>query len=292
VIKRILLFVLLILVIGGISSTAFSSRAEAPVFNLNQTEESSINQGLEIDSYDSTPASKSHLNHVNESLDQKVLRLERQIANLTEMNYASKLERMQQEMQQLHGQLEVQNHDLSQLKEQLKSFYQDLDQQINKLTPEGSKKKSASTPNKISVAESSDAFVDNNNGKTKELQTYEAAFNLLNKKEYDNAISGFQAFVKKFPESMYTANAHYWLGEIYYLKGKSESANREFQVIITDYPDNAKVADAILKVGLIAMDAGNNAKAKQNFIKVQKQFPGTTAAKIASLRLKEIKQKY
>jgi tol-pal system protein YbgF len=292
VIKKILFVVLVILVIGGISSAAFSSGAQAPVFNLNQAEESSFNQGLEIDSYVPAPASKSRPNSVNESLDQKVLRLERQIANLIEMNYASKLERMQQEMQQLHGQLEVQNHDLSQLKEQLKSFYQDLDQQINKLTPEGGKKKSVSTLDKTSVAELSDTLVDSNNGKTKELQTYEAAFNLLNKKEYDKAISRFQAFIKNFPESLYTANAHYWLGEIYYLKGKSESANREFQVIITDYPDNTKVADAMLKVGLIAMDAGNNAKAKQNFIKVQKQFPDTTAAKIASLRLKEIKQKY
>lgn len=285
------LFVLLVLVMGA-PSIAFSLRG-APVLNLNQTEEMASNQSLEIDQYDPPSSSKSYLNRPpNEPLDQRVLRLERQIANLTEMNYANKLEKMQQEVQQLHGQLEVQNHDLSQLKEQVKNFYQDLDLRVSKLVLDDNKKNGNPTNvvNKTSATESSDILPETNN-KKKELQTYETAFNLLNKKEYDKAISSFQVFIKNFPESTYTANAHYWLGEIYYLKGKSTSANKEFQVIIADYPDNAKVADAMLKVGLIAMDNGNNTKAKQNFIKVQKQFPSTTAAKIATLRLKEIKER-
>lgn len=287
-------FLVLPLFLLGIWSIAFDGYAQAPVVDLSKSTEQEplVSQSLEIDQDDPMPT-RSSINHSVETVDQRVLRLEKQISNLTEMNYASKLEKLQQELQQLHGQIEVQTHDLTQLKEQVRNFYQDLDQRLSK---EKSHQNSTSTKNTLNSENTSSATDEtlastSEANKTKELQTYEAAFNLLNKKDYTKAISGFQSFVKDYPDSAYTVNAHYWLGEIFYLKGKPEQANKEFQIIITNYPDNPKVADAMLKIALIEMDAENYTKAKQHLLKVQKQFPGTTAAKIATLRLKEIKQK-
>ncbi len=298
-------FVLSILLIGCFSD-AFCARAGAPVVDLSRAsqQESFSNQAsLEVDQ-DEPLSARPIITHQNEPVDQRILRLEKQISNLVEMNFASKLEKIQQEVQQLQGQLEVQNHEMTQLKEQVRSFYQDLDQRLAKVQPglssipgkkvlkvENSQKSTADdSQNNLDYAvKSSDDMVASS--KTKELQTYEVAFNQLNKKNYEKAIKGFQGFVKEYPSSIYSVNAYYWMGEIFYLKGKPEQANKEFQTIIANYPDSPKVADAMLKVALIAMDAGNYTKAKQNFAKVQKQFPGTTAAKIATLRLKEIKHK-
>jgi tol-pal system protein YbgF len=243
------LSIFLLGLILGIFSTAYGARAEAPVVDLSRGQQESL--GLEIDD-----------NRQSEPMDQRLLKLERQIANLNDMNYASKLEKVQQELQQLRGQMEVQTHDLTQLKEQVKNFYQDLDQRLTKKT--------------TAVAAATGIA---------------AAFNQLNKKQYEKAISGFQAFIKAYPSNAYTVNAHYWLGEIYYLKDKPELASKEFQAIVANYPENPKVADAMLKLALIAMDAGNYTKARQHLGKVQHQFTGSTAAKIATLRLKEIKQK-
>jgi tol-pal system protein YbgF len=288
-------FVLLIFLIGCFSN-AFAIHTEAPVVDLSKTsqQDAMLNQGsLEIDQ-DDPVSSRLAIPHQNEPMNQRVLRLERQISNLVEMNVASKLEKMQQEVQQLQGQLDVQNHDMGQLKEQVRSFYQDLDQRLTKIQPDQSDspgKNVLSAENRVKSVPNDPLTTSEPNTKTKELQTYEAAFNLLNKKEYDKAIGGFQSFVKDYPTSTYTVNAHYWMGEIFYLKGKPEQANKEFQIIIVNYPDSPKVADAMLKVALIAMDTGNYAKAKQHFTRVQKQFPGTTASKIATLRLKELKQK-
>jgi tol-pal system protein YbgF len=282
--------VLLILLVSF--SSAYAARAEVPVVDLNKSsvqDNLANNAGLEVDQNDAAP--RATVTHQNEPMDQRVLRLERQISNLTEMNYSSKMERIQQQVQQLQGQIEVQTHEMAQLKDQVRNFYQDLDSRITKISPDQStaEKNPASDKSKLPVKES--AIQDGPSTKTKELQSYEAAFNLLNKKDYEKAITGFQTFVKEYPSSTYTVNAHYWLGEIYYLKDKPDLANKEFQMIIANYPDSPKVADAMLKVALIAMDAGNYPKAKINLTKVQKQYPGTTAAKIAALRLKEIKQK-
>lgn len=273
-------------------STAFGARAEAPVVDLSRSSQdtSTTTESLEIDQQvPITP--RATPSHQNEPIDQRVLRLERQIANLNEMNYASKFEKVQQELQKLQGQIEVQNHSMTELKDQVHNFYQDLDQRLAKKPPAAE----SSAPEGTAVGEkeksTATAINGNDTNKTKALQTYEAAFNLLNKKEYDKAINSFQTFIKNYPNSSYTVNAHYWLGEIYYLKDKPELANKEFQTILSEYSDSPKVADALLKIALIAMDAGNDAKARQNLIKVQKQFPGSTAAKIATLRLKELKQK-
>lgn len=263
--------------------------AQAPVVDLSKDQSHDImaSQDLEIDQGEAVP-SRSPMTHQNEPMDQRVMRLERQISNLAEMNYSSKMEKLQQELQQLQGQIEVQNHELNQIKEQLRNFYTDLDQRITKGQTANDKNTSSADPEKNAAKVPTAS--ENVSNKGKELQSYEAAFNLLNKKEYDQAISGFQNFIKEYPDGSYTANAHYWLGEIYFLKGKSDLARGEFQTIITKYPSNPKVADAMLKVALISMDAGNYSKAKADLLKVQKQFPNTTAAKIAALRLKEIKQ--
>lgn len=290
--------VLLTLLISSFSS-AYAARAEVPVVDLSsraQTQqETPINSGLEVDQSE-VPA-RPVATHQNEPIDQRVLRLERQISNLAEMNYSSKMEKIQQELAQLQGQIEVQNHELGQLKDQVRNFYQDLDSRLAKIQPEtsvGTDKTSTNLKGKPQItakepAKEAEPDVAANNGK--ELQSYEAAFNLLNKKDYEKAILGFKNFIQEYPSSSYAVNAHYWLGEIYYLKDKPDQANKEFQTIIAAFPDNPKVADALLKVALISMDAGNYAKAKVNLVKVQKQFPGSTAAKIATLRLKEIKQK-
>jgi tol-pal system protein YbgF len=269
-------FLIVVTLFGGIFSTV---RAGAPVVDLNQDAPPPMSQSLEIDQEEGSFRHTIH--HQNESLEQRVFRLERQISNITEMNFLTKFEKMQQEIQQLHGQIEVQDHDLSQLKEQVRNFYQDLDQRLSKIKP-------ASVQSERNAIQESAPLVGKGITKSTELQAYEVAFNFLNQKNYEKAIKGFQEFIQNYPASDYAVNAHYWLGEIYYLKKKADQANKEFQIIITNYPDSLKVADAMLKVALIAMDAGNYAKAKQNLVKVQKQFPGSTAAKIATLRLKEI----
>jgi tol-pal system protein YbgF len=294
------LSVLLSVVLTGAFSHAYSACTGAPVVDLSRAEQSdaSLSSSLEVDQEE--PASRpvqnqSHQqNHQHEPIDQRVLRLERQMANLNETNSAGKLEKLQQELQLLHGQVEVQGHDLAQLKEQVNNFYRDLDQRLTKKNPISENsllEKDLSCMDKGDDIKSNDINSDPEINKTKELQTYETAFNLLNRKEYSKAISSFQNFIKSYPASPYAINAHYWLGEIYYLKNKPDMANKEFQTIVNDYPESTKVSDALLKVALIAMDGGNYSKAKQNFQKVQKQYPGTTAAKIAALRLKEIKQK-
>ncbi len=70
------------------------------------------------------------------SLDQRVQLLERRINTLSSI--VLRLDSLQQEMQQLRGDVEVQNHAVESLKKRQSDLYTDIDQRISKLSGETS----------------------------------------------------------------------------------------------------------------------------------------------------------
>ncbi|WP_205065341.1 cell division protein CpoB [Pantoea coffeiphila] len=114
---------------------------------------------------------------------------------------------------------------------------------------------------------------------------YNAAVALvLEKKQYDQAIAAFQAFVKKYPDSTYQPNANYWLGQLNYNKGKKDDAAYYFATVVKNYPKSPKSADALFKVGVIMQEKGDKAKAKAVYQQVIKLYPNSEAAKQAQKR--------
>lgn len=115
---------------------------------------------------------------------------------------------------------------------------------------------------------------------------YNAAVSLaLEKKQYDQAISAFQAFIKQYPDSTYLPNANYWLGQLYYNKGKKDDAAYYYAVVVKNYPKSPKSPDAMYKVGIIMQEKGQADRAKAVFQQVVKQYPNSESAKLAQKRL-------
>jgi len=111
-----------------------------------------------------------------------------------------------------------------------------------------------------------------------------AAALVLEKKQYDQAIAAFQAFVKKYPDSTYQPNANYWLGQLNYNRGKKDDAAYYFATVVKNYPKSPKSADALFKVGVIMQEKGDKAKAKAVYQQVIKLYPNSEAAKQAQKR--------
>jgi TolA-binding protein len=148
-----------------------------------------------------------------------------------------KIQNLQQEIQELRGQLEVQAHDLKLLQQQQIAFYKDLDTRLNggsgqsaqaKLTTDLSleAKKTPSQPSTPSVpTKVTETAVTplpvlpvSKINPADEQIGYLAAYELVKNKRYDDAIKAMQIFAQKYPKGGYTANAEYWLGELFLLK--------------------------------------------------------------------------
>lgn len=258
--------------------------AAAPVEDLNQQQGGAVslpyNANSASDAGDSTPDTS------NLPMEQRVKVLEQQVANITQMNLSSRLDNLEQQIQQLNGQIEVQTHNIAQLTEQQKSFYQDLDQRLTALKSSADKVTTDKTnPEKTTVT----AAVTPKTASPDEEKAYQTAFNLLVKKQNDQAATAFEKFLKDYPNGKYAGNSHYWLGEIYSSQNKTDAAATEFNTLITQFPDNSKKADAMLKLAVIHDKQGQHTQAKQELQKIIKQYPGTSTARLANLRLQQMK---
>jgi len=118
-------------------------------------------------------------------------------------------------------------------------------------------------------------------------ESYDRAFSYLREKDYANAESAFQTFLKGYPDHALAENAQYWLGETYYVRGDYEQAARVFAEAYQKYPQGAKAGDNLLKLALSLSGQNKTADACVAFAQLKKQF-GSTPSPILSRADREI----
>jgi tol-pal system protein YbgF len=221
-----------------------------------------------------------------------------------------KVQSLQQEVQELRGQLEVQTHDLKMLQQQQLAFYKDLDARlansagksaVNNAPPTLSMDKPVVNEPVKTVPNPAVNKIANNTvvapvatnpasriNPADEQISYLAAYELVKNKRYDEAVNAMQAFSKKYPQGGYTANAEYWLGELYMVKKLYSQAVEHFDVVLKKFPSSSKSAASLLKTGYAYAALGNNIEARKRLQEVVKNYPGTPTAQLANLKLEAI----
>ena len=214
----------------------------------------------------------------------RIERLEQQMSNLTQMNLPQQIEELRQEIQQLNGQLQVQQHDVQVLGNQQRGFYQDLNNRVKQLVSSDD----GAAPSSIQKATASAATMPIHNASMKDSSAYRAAFNYLIKKDYPSATKRFRAYLDNYPNGAFVANAYYWLGEIYLKESDVKKAEKSFTMIVDSYPKSNKVSDAKLKLALIHINVGKVDVGRRELQAIKRQYPGSTAAQLASIQLQRM----
>lgn len=208
-------------------------------------------------------------------------RLERQMTYLEKIKVVSN--QLQQEMRDLRGLIEMQGHQIQELQKQQRNLYTDLDKRVSGIS-------STKDGDKRSVVPLSSGNVSEKvlSSKKEEVRIYETAFGAIKDKRYSVAISEMHDYLKAYPSGRYVANAHYWLGELFILSGKTDLAVKEFSTVIDQYTNADKVSDSLLKLGVIAYDRSDFVTAKKKWQLLVKKYPNSSAARIASSRLNQL----
>ncbi len=214
-------------------------------------------------------------------LEQRIIRLERLIQQQSEMFL--RMQQLQEELRSMRGELELHGHTMETLKRRQQEIYRDLDERIGKL------ESAAASP--ASGAQAGGAGDDGISepqvpAGEDEQQAYQQAFAHLRKLEYPQAVSGFTAYLKSYPQGRYAPNAQYWLGEIRYVRGAYKRAIAEYRKFIESYPDNARVPEALLKMGLSYRELGSTGAARKQFESLLERFPESAEAEQAKRYLK------
>lgn len=103
-------------------------------------------------------------------------------------------------------------------------------------------------------------------------QDYESAFALLKNGSHDRAEVAFTEFLTNNSNHSLAANAKYWLGETYYVRGKYQDAARSFAEGFQTYPDSSKTPDSLLKLGMSLAALGNNSDACTALQKLKEDY--------------------
>jgi tol-pal system protein YbgF len=215
------------------------------------------------------------------SSEQRITELERKFTTRTEAQHRQQeqLDVMQNEVNELRGAIEVQNHQLEKILERQRELYLEIDTRIEAVKAQPLTLVAGVNNAIPSTVEA--PLSENEN------EAYDKAVNLILKDRlYEQAIPEFQTFLQNFPNSSYVPNAHYWLGQLLFNKQDWAGAAIQFQSLITAYPDSSKRADALLKLGITEMERANGARAKQLWEQVLTEFPESSSAKLADKRLK------
>ncbi|PTO54376.1 tol-pal system protein YbgF [Vibrio splendidus] len=257
--KRVILLSLL----ASAANTTFA--APAPVSDLNSTATNS--------SSSSRSASAS-----NES---DIERLERllQNRNLVQLQMQQQIDDMALEISELRGELERNSYDMKQMLERQRELFIELDRVRGEV-------KAAGTAT-VAVAESEGSKDASGTFSTDvdEQTAYQNAVDMiLKQRDYTGAIAAFQKFQKDFPDSTFTPNSHYWLGQLYFAKKQDKEAVKSFAVVVS-YKDSNKRADALVKLGDIAARNNNAAQAKKYYQQVVTEYPNSASAKVAKTHL-------
>lgn len=235
-----------------------------------------------------------------ERFEQLVSRLEQaesriKAGNRRQQQMFQQQESMEMENRNLQGEIEQLNHQIGQMEKRQRELYLDIEQRLQALESHspGSASVSEKTIKEKGGKETSNIFaqdtVDTDSAPQDEQSHYDRAFELLKSGQYQSAITGFQTFLKAYPESTVAANAQYWLGEAYYGAGQFEQAVREFEKVRTIYPNAAKVGDASLKLAYSYYELQQWEGARSVLEDINKNFAGSTLAKLANQRLKRMK---
>ena len=209
----------------------------------------------------------------------------------------NQLQRMQEQLAQQQGAIEVLQNQVNQLKQEGLERYQDLDRRIGAgvapaATPDnsstGGAPSAAAGGAAAGAAAAAPAASSEPGDPAKEKLYYDAAFDLIKAKDFDKASQAFTAFLRKYPNSQYAGNAQYWLGEVNLAKGDLQGAGQAFAKVSQLYPKHAKVPDSLYKLADVERRLGHTDKVKGILQQVVAQYPGTSAAQLAQRDLQRL----
>lgn len=168
-----------------------------------------------------------------------------------------RMQMLEEEVRTLRGMVEELNNDVRQLKARQLEDYMDLDRRLSGLVVGGA----PSQPPSQSEAQTG-AGAESVAPAGDETAHYTNAYNQLKAGKAAEATALFKEHIALYPNGAYTANAHYWLGEIYLLQNQLEPARQAFSTVVNSYPAHRKASDATFKLGQVYHMMGDKVKAK------------------------------
>ena len=213
------------------------------------------------------------------------------IAGNMNWDLIQKNQQLENQIRELRGKIEEQDHAIDQLNKELTNRYTDLDQRLEllnqKLEPESNQPEQApaenapvdsstatdqtttaskaTTNSPASAAAQNSATPANSSNNTSdpvalEKAAYTIALDAYKKGGAKQAIAPMQNFIKNYPNSIYTGNAYFWLAEFQLAidPPNYNEAKKNYEIVAAKFPNSSKAPRALYQLYSIAKDVNKN----------------------------------
>jgi tol-pal system protein YbgF len=251
---------MLVLLVAGVHS------AHAGVFDDDEARKRIADTNLKLD-------------QIQHNLDDRLSVIERQLKSGGLVDLFNQVEQMKSDLAQLRGQIEVLTNDLDQQQKRQKDLYIDLDSRLRKIESGSAPAVSdaapaAAVPPPVALAPGAG-----------EQSAYDAALDKFKRADYAGAVSGFQGFVRAYPQSPLASSAQYWIGNAQFARKDFRAAIAAQRTLVQQYPDSAKIPDALLNIASAQSELGDNAAARRTLEDLIAKYPQSDATQKAKQRL-------
>jgi len=218
---------------------------------------------------------------ISSAPENEIQRLERLLSNRSRMQLQmqQQIDDMSGEISELRGMVERNGHDMKQMLQRQRELFIELDRVRNESQQPIAEVKTTANEG---VTKAGGVYTTSAN----EESAYKKAVYLVQvDKNYPGALAAFAQFQKDFPNSSYTANSYYWVGQLNFALKKDVDAAKSFASVVS-YEKSNKRADSLVKLGDIAARNGKPNVAKKYYQQVIDGYPDSASAKMAKSKLK------
>ncbi len=267
---RACLLIMLLLAHFGVSQAALFDDTEArqQIMDL-QKKVDTQNQSMQ--------ASLDAMKKTQQSLEQRIASIEAIVKGQGLMDMLAQVDRLNQDLSQVKGQLEVATHNLELTQQRQKDLYADVDGRVRKLEAGA-----------VPVAPSAPA-ASNNAGAVaaadNEAKDFDAAQTLLKTAKFKEAFDAFDKFMQTYPKSSKLAEAQYNLGFSQFSLKNYKAAIATQEKLVNQFPDSDKAPDALFNLANSQIQLADLDGAKKTLRDLLAKYPNSEIAPTAKRRL-------
>lgn len=116
---------------------------------------------------------------------------------------------------------------------------------------------------------------------------YDAAYDFVLKGDYEVAETSFRQFLVNYPGDPLDADAQYWIGESLYARQDFRGSADAFLAGYQQYPKSAKAPDMLLKLGLSLAGLGQRDAACGTYAEILKKYPKSSNALLQRVKTEQ-----
>lgn len=119
---------------------------------------------------------------------------------------------------------------------------------------------------------------------------YEAAVRQFRRGSYSTARTGFDEFLRLYPNHDLAPDAQYYRAETFAQTGEADQALVEFARVLELYPNSRRAPTALYRSGIIEVERGRADDAVLFFTRIAQGYPDSDEAKLAEDQLRRLNQ--